>query len=141
MALAKSGDPDFFPYKLTESLLTPSEVAFYVALRLAAGQRYLVFPKVRLADLCQGLDGWSDTAAFNRVSSKHVDFLLCDPQTFRPVLAVELDDRSHLSARGRVRDGVKDDVFRTLGLGPYRQWVRHSYDPAAIARGIEDSLT
>jgi hypothetical protein len=28
-----------------------------------------------------------------------------------------------------------------MGLGVYRQWVRHSYDPAAIARGIEDALT
>lgn len=140
-ALALAEDPESYPYKLIQSLLTPSEAAFYAALRLAAGQRYLVFPKVRLADLCHGLDGWTDTAAFNRVSSKHVDFLLCDPETFRPVLAVELDDRSHLGGRGRVRDEVKNRVFRTMGLGLYRQWVRHSYDPAAIARGIEDSLT
>jgi hypothetical protein len=139
MALAKSEDPESYPYKLSKSLLTPAEVAFYLALRLAAGSRYVIFPKVRLADLCEGLDGWTETAAFNRVSSKHVDFLLCDPETFRPVLAVELDDRTHLSARGRVRDRTKDDVFHTLGLGPYRQWVRHSYDPAAIARGIEDA--
>jgi hypothetical protein len=27
-----------------------------------------------------------------------------------------------------------------MGLGMYRQWVRRSYDPAAIARGIEDAL-
>jgi hypothetical protein len=140
MALARTEDPEFYPYKLTESLLTRSEVAFYAALRLAAGQRYVIFPKVRLADICQGLDGWSDTAAFNRVSSKRVDFLLCDPKTFRPVLAVELDDRARLSARGR-RDGVKDEVFRALGLGPLRQWVRRSYDPAAMAHGIEDALT
>src|SRR5439155_2839963 len=61
MALAKSHDPESYPYKLTHSLLTSSEKAFYVALVLASGGRYLVFAKVRLADLCQDLDRWADT--------------------------------------------------------------------------------
>src|SRR5713101_5921067 len=140
MALGQSEDPDFYPYRLTRSLLTPSEKAFYAALLLAAGRRYVIFAKVRLADLCQDLDRWADTRAFNQVSSKHVDFVLCDATTFRPVLALELDDRSHLRANRRDRDALKDRVFRTMGLGVYRQWVRRSYDPAAIARGIEDAL-
>src|SRR3989442_8460974 len=127
MALTSSEDPDFYPYRLTQSLLTASERGFYVALLMAAGRRYLVFPKVRLADLCQDLDRWADTRAFNKVSSKHVDFVLCDPTTFRPVLAVELDDRSHLRANRRSRDALVDGIFRTMGLGVYRQWVRHPY--------------
>jgi very-short-patch-repair endonuclease len=141
MALANSHDPEFYPYKLTPSLLTASEAAFYVALLLAAGQRYVVFAKVRLADLCRDLDRWADTRAFNQVSSKHVDFVLCDAATFRPVLAVELDDRSHLRANRHDRDALVDRIFRTMGLGVYRQWVRRTYDPAAIARGIEEALT
>src|SRR5438309_10176281 len=140
MALAESQRPEFYPYKLTQSLLTASEAVFYAALLLAVGTRYLVFAKVRLADLCQDLDRWADTGAFNQVSSKHVDFVLCDATTFRPVLAVELDDRSHLRANRRDRDAFVDGVFRTMGLGVYRQWVRRSYDPAAIAHGIEDAL-
>jgi len=140
MALEQSEDPDFYPYRLTPSLLTASERAFYAALLLAAGRRYVIFAKVRFADLCQDLDRWTDTAAFNQVSSKHVDFVLCDATTFRPVLAVELDDRSHLRANRRDRDALKDRVFRTMGLGVYRQWVRRSYDPAALARGIEEAL-
>jgi hypothetical protein len=141
VALTESHDPDFYPYKLTQSLLTASEAGFYRALIIAAGRRYIVCPKVRLADLCHGLDRWADTAAFNQVSSKHVDFVLCDSTTFRPVLAVELDDRSHLRADRRGRDALVDRIFRTMGLGVYRQWVRRSYDPAAIKRGIEDALT
>jgi len=141
VALTKTEDADPYPYKLTPSLLTASEAVFYGALVVAAGRRYVVFAKVRLADLCQGLDRWADIRAFNKVSSKHVDFVLCDATTFRPVLAVELDDRAHLRANRRSRDALVDAIFRTMGLGVYRQWVRHSYDPAAIARGIEDALT
>src|SRR5437879_8665397 len=106
MALTTSQDADFYPYRLTQSLLTASEKGFYVALLMAAGGRYVVFPKVGLADLCQDLDRWADTAAFNQVSSKHVDFVLCDAKTFRPVLAVELNDRSHLGADRRARDAL-----------------------------------
>jgi hypothetical protein len=141
MALTKAEDAELYPYKLAQSLLTASEAAFYGALLLAAGRRYVVFAKVRLADLCQDLDRWADMRAFNKVAAKHVDFVLCDAATFRPVLAVELDDRSHLRANRRSRDAFVDGYFRTMGLGVYRQWVRHSYDPAAIARGIEDALT
>jgi hypothetical protein len=141
VALEDSGDREFYPYRLTQSLLTASEATFYVALLAAAGGRYVVWPKVRVADLCQGLDRWADMAAFDRVSSKHVDFVLCDATTFRPVLAVELDDRSHRRADGRNRDALVDQIFRTIGLTVYRQWVRRSYDPAAIARGIEDAIT
>jgi hypothetical protein len=141
VALTEAQDPDFYPYRLAQSLLTAPEAAFYRALMTAAGRRYIVWPKVRLADLCQGLDRWADTAAFNQVSSKRVDFVLCDSTTFRPVLAIELDDRSHLRTDRRGRDALVDRVFRTMGLGVYRQWVRRSYDPSAIKRGIEDALT
>jgi len=140
MALTKSPGSDLYPYKLTQSLLTGSEAAFYAALLLAAGIRYVVFAKVRFADLCQDLDRWTDVAAFNQVSSKHVDFVLCDATTFRPVLAIELDDRSHLRADRRGRDALKDRIFRTMGLRVYRQWVHRSYDPSAIARGIAEAL-
>jgi hypothetical protein len=140
VALEDSGDREFYPYRLAQSLLTASEATFYVALLAAAGGRYVVWPKVRLADLCQGLDHWSDTVAFNQVSSKRVDFVLCDATTFRPVLAIELNDRSHLRADPRSRDALVSRTLRTIGLGVYRQWARRSYDPAAIARGIEDAL-
>ena len=140
MALTKTADADPYPYKLTPSLLTASEAVFYGALLVAAGRRYVVFAKVRLADLCQDLDRWAGTGAFDLVSSKRVDFVLCDAKTFRPVLAVELDDRSHVRGSRRDRDALVDDIFRTMGLGVYRQWIRRSYDPAAIARGIEDAL-
>jgi hypothetical protein len=56
------------------------------------------------------------------------------------VLAIELADRSHLRADRRARDALVDRIYRTMGLGLYRQWVRRSYDPAAIARSIEEAL-
>src|SRR5438552_18690236 len=116
MALTNPEGPDVYPYKLIGSLLTRTEKVFFIALRMAAGKRYAVFPKVRLLDLCRNLDGWTDTAAFNHVSQQPVDFVLCAPHTLRPVLALELADRAHVRARTRVRDGGRDEVLRPVGL-------------------------
>jgi len=41
----------------------------------------------------------------NRVQSKHVDFVICDRATIRPLVAVELDDSSH----ARIGAGVPDE--------------------------------
>jgi hypothetical protein len=41
----------------------------------------------------------------NRIDRKHVDFLICDPGSMAPALAVELDDGSHATAPPRVNQG------------------------------------
>ena len=40
----------------------------------------------------------------NRVAQKSLDFLLCDPATLRPLVAVELDDATHGAERRQQRD-------------------------------------
>src|SRR2546422_10863297 len=90
-----------YRYRPKSSLLTPSEAAFYRALELAVGHRFVVFAKVRMLDLCADLERRTNFVAFTKVVSKHLDFVLCEPDGFRPVLAVELDDRSHLRQERR----------------------------------------
>jgi hypothetical protein len=48
--------------------------------------------------------------------AKHIDFLVCRADTTEPVLAVELDDRSHGRA-GRVdRDAFLDGCLAAAGI-------------------------
>ena len=55
----------------------------------------VVLAKVRLADLIEANERHPQWQAnFNRIRSKHVDFVLCD-NWLRPLLAIELDDSSH----------------------------------------------
>lgn len=86
-----------FPYRLRDDFLSPAELSFFNLLRDVIGERAVLCPKVRLSDLfCVK---HSDPGRFriytNKIDRKHMDFVLCDPVTMRPFLALELDDRSH----------------------------------------------
>jgi hypothetical protein len=111
-----------------------------VALRQAVAERYVVFAKVRIADLCVGLDKKLDPDAFARVSAMHGDFLLCDPEAFRPMLVVELNGPSHFRPKSRAYDGLKARVLRTLGLRLHTEWVRSSYSAELLRTNIEGAL-
>jgi hypothetical protein len=83
-----------FPYVLRDDFLSPSEQSFYQVLKTVVGERLVVRPKVALADLFFAKTGdfRQNRVALNRIDRKHVDFLLCEPRTMRPVVGIELDD-------------------------------------------------
>jgi predicted RNA-binding Zn-ribbon protein involved in translation (DUF1610 family) len=85
--------------------------------------------KVGLGDLFypQSGDYGQNTAYRNRIDRKHVDFLLCDPLTVRPILGIELDDKSHQREDRKERDIFVNGVFNAVGLPLARVSVRSSY--------------
>src|SRR5262249_51950676 len=86
-----------FPYALRDDFLSPAEQSFYQVLRTVVGDKLVICPKVALADLffAKTGDARQNRVALNRIDRKHVDFLLCEPKTMRPVVGIELDDKSH----------------------------------------------
>jgi len=85
-------------YYLRKSLFTPAERSFAGVLDSLDYEGVTVAYKVRLADLFgveKGLNRSERQRAFNRISAKHVDFLLIQSSDGRPLLGVELDDSSH----------------------------------------------
>lgn len=107
------------PYQSRATLLTPAEQSFYAALRLAADEKSAIFAKVRLADLLEvqpGLPRPEHFRAFNRISAKHVDFVLCDHVTSRLLCAIELDDSSHVRRDRQHRDRFLNDALSAAGI-------------------------
>lgn len=82
--------------------------------------------KVRQAEILVPPRG--DRSALRRVSQKHVDFLLCHPETLKPLVAVELDDRSHDRADRKARDVFVDQSFASAGLPIVHVPVTGHYD-------------
>src|SRR3954447_21268604 len=106
------GTASGLPYERRPTLLSAGELSFYRVLQQAVGAELYVAPKVRLADLIAVRKGTEHFFAFfNKISSKHVDFVLCDPQNFAPVLVIELDDASHERADAQDRDGFKNQAL------------------------------
>ncbi|WP_153556981.1 DUF2726 domain-containing protein [Roseimaritima sediminicola] len=103
------------PYRLRTSFLSPAELAFYRVLEQAAPQ-YSINNKVRLWDVLYVPRAEGSRRYENKISSKHVDFLLCDPATMQPVLAIELDDSSHNRQDRQDRDAFVDKAFAAARL-------------------------
>ena len=123
------------PYRATPSLLTPAEERFYRCLRRAVGPQTVICIKPRLADVLLPTDG--NVHAFRRVSQKHVDFLLCHPSTLRPLVAVELDDRSHNWPDRERRDRFVDSAFAGAGLPLLHVPVQTEYDAAQLLAAVQ----
>jgi len=130
----RSGAPVSADYVAKESPFTAAEARFLRVLDDALGEEYRVFAKVRLADLLDvhGERGAAWLRAFNQISAKHIDFVVCRRETLEMVVAVELDDRSHNAPERQRRDAFVDRVFATAELPLVRIPVRRAYLPDEI---------
>lgn len=117
-------------YEKNLRLLSHAEQEFHRALLLAVPEAP-IFPKVRVADVISAKQRFSGD--FLRISQKHFDWVLCDPRTFEPLVAIELDDSSHRYVAQQVKnDAVKNTVCREANLALVRfPWSSH-YDPDGL---------
>lgn len=124
-------------YKKKQYFFTVAERSFYDVLKQVAQEANLeLFAKVRLADILycnspksEWITGW------NKIKSKHVDFLLCDKENYTPVVAIELDDLSHDREEARYRDTTKTKALEAGGIKLVRIPTQAGYDKEKI-RGV-----
>ena len=128
-----------YPFHLRDDFLSPAELSFFQVLRSVTGQQVVACAKVSLGDLffAQTGDPRKNRAVANRIDRKHVDFLLCESATMRPMLGIELDDRSHERPERKARDELVDGVFAAAGLPLLRVPVRQGYAPAELVALIQ----
>ncbi len=88
---------------------------------------------MRLADLVAPLPGREWQAAWNRIAARHVDFALCEFDTLRPRLVIELDGRSHRRPDRVEHDAFVDRVFAEAALPILHVPFRRAYDPGELA--------
>lgn len=107
-------------YRKKGPLFTPAERSFYGVLLQAVDQeKYQVFGKVRVADLLEPQPSRNRSQwqrAFNAISSKHFDFVLCKTDDLTPVAVIELDDKSHNQKHRQKRDELLKKICKQTGL-------------------------
>ncbi|MGJ0848619.1 DUF2726 domain-containing protein [Tissierella praeacuta] len=124
---------DIYPYEKKKYLLSVAEKNFYDILTLAIKDTaYYICPKVRLADII--VVGKTDKrqSYFNKIQSKHIDFLLCDKNSLVPLLAIELDDSSHLKDDRISRDDFVNKALESAKLDLIRFKVQQAYTVTEI---------
>lgn len=123
----EKGRLDVLVYERRDSLLSEAELNFYrLLVKVLAhpsdpggSPQAVVMSKVRAADLIQvrkGIERSDWRSAFNRIKSKHVDFVLCDPVTMQAMCVIELDDSSHRGKKVQERDALMDSIYAAAGV-------------------------
>jgi hypothetical protein len=105
-------------YRSKVYLMSKTERSFFGALQEQLEGKFVVFSKVRLADVVKpvSVDGPSWWTAFHQLSSKHIDFVICDPSSLALVCCIELDDASHERDERKGRDGFVDATLEAAGI-------------------------
>lgn len=73
----------------------------------------------------------------NKISLKHVDYLLCTKRELKPVCGIELDDSSHKRQDRIERDAFVEKVFKVAGL----QLVRFQNKKTYTLQEVQDRLS
>ncbi len=121
-------DDESLPFRLRDDFLSAAEISFYHILLSAVGDRLTVCPKVNLNDIFFVSHPERNQAARNRISRKHVDFLLCDSRSMRPRVGIELDDSSHAREDRQARDAFVQEVFEASGVPLLRFPAQRAYN-------------
>lgn len=138
----ESGD-DTTNYRAAGPLLTPAERSFYGVLLSTVDDTVNVFAKVRVADVILPAKGQSKGSwqrAFNRVSAKHFDFVLCRADDLRVLCAIELNDRSHKAASRQQRDEFLREACGSAGVPLVQVAAKQGYVVSEVRAMVESQV-
>jgi len=128
-------------YENKKFLFTPAEKSFLSVLDDIFEQGFRIFGQVRLADVIKVKPGSPSSerqSAFNRIRSKHLDFVVCNENDLSIVGAIELDDRSH-NRPGRIkRDTFLNQALESASVPLFRHPVKKRYDIDDLREKLSD---
>jgi very-short-patch-repair endonuclease len=123
----------YFNGKLNTKILTENELNFYEQLKIITDKHNLIiFSKIRVADLIKT----DEITEFNRIKSKHIDFIICKKDT-SPILFLELDDSTHNHNKNKQNDIKKDNIFYSVG----KKIIRYKVEKAYNFEELENRIT
>jgi very-short-patch-repair endonuclease len=131
-----------YKYKRRNFLITRAEHELYDVLVAAFGEKYYIFPQIHLPSLVDHkIVGQNWYGAFRHIDEKSVDFVICDKQYIKPLLAIELDDQTHETEKIRMRDIEVEAILSNAGLPLLRIKNHEHFNKDEIIQNLTNSLT
>jgi hypothetical protein len=128
-----------YPYRKLDVLFSPAERSFFGVLNQAVGDNAQIFGKVRVADVIapeKGMPRSQWQKAFNKISSKHFDYLLCDKNDLSILCAIELNDSSHNSKKQKNRDAFLEGACLSAAVPLVQFTARATYKITDIQHSL-----
>lgn len=126
-----SSQTNEYAYTKQDALFSPAERSFLGVLQQAIGSDAQIFGKVRVADVITPKKGATKSdwqKAFNKISGKHFDFILCNKEDLSIICAIELDDASHNSKTRQKRDQFLEEACKSSSLPLIQIPAKSSYN-------------
>ena len=133
-----------FPYIKRGVLFTPAERSFLGVLNQAVGDKAQIFGKVRVADVIETKKGMTPSerqTAFNKISAKHFDYLLCDLKDISVICAIELNDSSHNTKKAQKRDAFLIGACKSANIPLLQFKAKSSYNINEIQEQLKQFLS
>ncbi len=130
---------------VSTKFVSRAEAGFFRVLHKVVGDRGHILGQISLSQLLffpgsershPGRLGWH-----NKARGKTIDFLICDPATLRPRLAIELDEPSHAEPHRQTRDEEVELLLRVAGLPLIRVLTSRGYETRELWASISPHLT
>lgn len=106
-----------YKYKRKDFLISRPEHEFFDILVDITRDQYYVFPQIHLSTILYNkIVGQNWNGAFRHIDEKSVDFVICDKAYIKPILAIELDDKTHEKEDRKGRDGEVEQMLKEAGM-------------------------
>lgn len=130
-----------YKYKRKDFLISRPEHEFFDILVELIGDKYHVFTQVHLPTILDNkIVGQNWKGAFSHINGKSVDFVICDKSYIKPLLAIELDDRSHERSDRIERDSEVERMLQEAGMPLLRFGNNGSFNKEEIKRLVLEKL-
>jgi len=130
----------FFSKK--SSIMRQDERLFFDFLMKLYGEKYFIFPQVRLAAILDVKNDVKDHDNLYRlIDHLSLDFVIFDKTAMSPLIAVELNGKSHMQFNRRNRDQKVINVLTKAGIQFIAIAVADSYDEGAVRQQIDPLLS
>jgi len=122
-------------YKEKDFLLTPTELEFFKTLKIVVDNNETIFAKVRQADILLPASKQNESGfwqLFNKISQRHVDFVLCDLQTSQPLTIIEINDKTHEEPNRKKKDFELQEALKHTKIRLIEIPAQTRYNPEQL---------
>ena len=129
-------------YRKKGFLMGRAEHELFDILVSLVGNEYHVFPQIHLATILdQKVVGQNWKFAFWHINGKSVDFVICDKKYIKPLLAIELDDKTHEYKDRQNRDMEVEKILNDAQIPLLRIKNAGFFNKEFIATQLRNYLT
>lgn len=132
-----------FPFRRKPQLFTPVEHTFLKLIEQAAGHEFRIICRVRLSDVVtvhKQADKKKAGLALSRAASRQLDFVLCDKDNMRPILAIDLVHSQGKAGYKTQKDWFVTGALDAAGIPHARIKVKSGYSVEDIQECLENKL-